>query len=260
MSLSISYRLVIERMAAFRLTDEEVREATGVCLEERGQDISLGQLDRLAKLLNLLPLDLIVQDPGDAMHCALADRMLLEFALAAAPRQLPELSEILGWPIWLLTTVITESRLSPGPDHAYHLEGAGGWWRLVISTEDMYIASPHEREQWLAYRTAPDPFDAAAVLRIAHGHRPAHTGGDSPATTTAELRRLTERHLAVADHGTRPQGAFDVSGFGQPARLHPDLLFALDLGGPPRAPHQLAADGTDQPLEYQAQQQHADDR
>ncbi|HEV3168959.1 MAG TPA: hypothetical protein VGZ32_01395 [Actinocrinis sp.] len=259
MSLSISYRLVVERMAALRLADEEIREVTGLRLGERAQDISLGQIDRLADLLHLLPLDLIVQDLDDAPNCSVADRLLLEFALAAAPRQLPDLAEILGWPIWLLTSVITESRLSPDPDHCYHLEGTGGWWRLAISAKETAAAPPHEREQWLAHRTAPDPFDAADVLRIAHAHLAAPASETTAIMTATDLQRLTERHLAVADEGTRAPGTFDVSGFDQPARLHPDLLFALDLSGPPRPPHHPAPDGSGQTPAYR-EQHHTDGR
>lgn len=115
MSLSISYRLVVERMAALRLTDEEIREATGLRLDERAQDISLGQVDKLANLLHLLPLDLIVQDLDDAPNCAVADRLLLEFALAAAPRQLPDLAEILGWPILEADHRHHRVQAEPGP-------------------------------------------------------------------------------------------------------------------------------------------------
>lgn len=238
MSLKISYRMITDRMTTLGVTQDEITSATGLRIEhverELGPEcsITLGQLSVLAELLHALPLDLVVQDCGSADEDAPGDVLLVEFALAAQPRRLPELAAFLGWSAARLNNLISTCRLwSTGRTHA--LAGAGSWLRLEVRAEQ----APGERDRWLPERTAPDPFDAIAVLRIAHAD--AHTA----ATDAAELHRLAERHLAVPMADADPQGTASLPAAGLAARLHPDLRFALNLDDAP-SPRTAGRDAT----------------
>jgi hypothetical protein len=234
MSLSISYRLVLDRAIMLGIGEQEIRQETGLSFDQIKDDtgldspIRLGQLCGLARLLQALPLDLLVHDPGEERGVPLGDALLLVFALAAEPRQLPDLAAFLGWSPHRLNATIN----SVGWWHGSRvLDAAGGWWRVEVCSDDAQDLA--EGDQWLPRRIAPDPFDAIAVLHIAHAHLLNSTSAVTTVASAADLRRLIERHLAVPDEDSMPPGLFDVSGYDTPARLHSDLLFALDLAGPP---------------------------
>lgn len=246
MSLKISYRMVADRMTTLGVTEDEITSATGLRIEhlerELGPEcpITLGQLSLLAELLHALPLDLVVQDCGSADEDVPGDELLVEFALATQPRRLPELAAFLGWSAARLNNLMSTSSLWR-TDRTHALTGIGSWLRLEIRAEQAPGVAPGERDRWLPERTAPDPFDAIIVLRIAHAD--AHTA----VTDAAELHRLAERHLAVPPADADPPGNSSPSAACLAARLHPDLRFALDLDVAPsqREAERDATPGTD---------------
>jgi len=212
-------------MVALHVTGPQVLSATGLRVEELSGEISedcpvtLGQLGRLAELLHTLPLDLLAQDCGTDAD-PLGDNLLIEFALAAEPRRLPELAEFLGWSTTRLAERINECWLWSTVTGRTHTPVCfGSWWRIEVRAETAEDASAAVRDHWLAERTAPDPFDAIAVLRIARADAP---------TDSAEQQRLAGRDLIASPRDGGAAHGLD--------RLHPDLRFALDLDAPPAPP------------------------
>lgn len=228
MNLVLNQRLIRERVSEMRITRNEVRQMTGLDLYTKGAllEPSLGQLNRLAALLEMLPLDLIDQRETERASAAHDEHLLLMFAVARAPLRLPAVARFLGWSSALLREVLAETQARPGQDHPCHIDKTGGWWRVTVTAEG---TGPAESGPWLAERTAPDPFDAATVLHLAE----TPTGTGAAPIDPGDLRRLTERHLADPRGQARTRDGDEACVSGGPVRLHPDLLFALDLAGPP---------------------------
>jgi hypothetical protein len=242
MGLKISCRMVTDRMATLGVTEEQVATASDLHIEDFERElgpecpITIGQISQLADLLHTLPLNLLVQDCGSADEDLPGDVLLVEFALAAQPRRPPELAAFLGWSAARLANLMSTCGLW-GTGRTLAPAGTGSWLRLEIRAEQALRAAPDELDRWLPERTAPDPFDAIALLRIAHAE--AHTA----VTDAAELRRLTERRLAVPGTDTDPWKTSLPFATGLAAQLHPDLRFALDLDDAP-APREASSDAT----------------
>lgn len=232
--MSFNVWLASDRLEKLAITKAEYDRAVGADPDifnprTDPEQVSIATLYRFAELLRVHPADLLSDIPlgRDAAH---AEAMLLEFAMAAREREFGECAEVLGWSESRLQSVINEFyRTSPGSPRMGVARGLG-MIHLYIDEPPPPPASAFRCA--FAAHTAPDPFEAAALLRIMRAGLDAQHA--SPAYTSAsEAQRLADRRL-VEQGPPDPDGApFADSGLDVPVTTHPDLLFALDLSGPP---------------------------
>lgn len=236
----INKNLIDTRAYHFGISHEQIDEVLGrddTAIEQGlGPDpeqISLAQLGRLAELLHLHPADLIHDGPGPAdWEQDYTDGMLAEFALAGAGGDVAGTVTMLGW---------SPSRLESATSTVYHSPqwsmGVADALALAAQEHGAARADGHEPGGYRAYfakRTAPDPFDAGALLRVLHTAAPGQSATATGYADPAQARRLAAHALAVIDapHGADP-GPFTDSGFDTRVAVHPDLLYALDLAAAP---------------------------
>lgn len=226
--MAIDLWFVNHRLGQLGITDAVLAHVADMGIDLAGEvnewQVSVAALERLAQLLRVRVADLLT-DALNGTDAAHADMLLLEFAMAATMGDMVACVELLGWSQSRLSTAMRSVAMGSASHGMGVADAVGGGENHGGEHE----SSPNEFLAWFAAHSAPDPFDAAAMLRVVH----ARSAAPPAYTVEQEAQRLAKRRLAVlADPGPDP-APFGESGYDAAIAPHPDLLFALDLAGPP---------------------------
>lgn len=232
--IAINTNMVMNRIYDFEISDEQIAEVFGP-----GHDLidrldpgslTLAQLGRLAELVRLPPADLIDDGAGGGFEQRYADGVLAEFALAGAGGDVEGSVQMLGWDTF---------RRESATITLYHSPSWSMGVADALAAEERGTVYPGQHaaggfRAYFADRTAPDPFDAAALMRLVSGAPPDALVTTIGYTSAAQARRLAAHALAVIEHPSDLDAPpFAESGFDTAVAVHPDLLYALDLTSAP---------------------------